>query len=146
MRTRGRRLFDVDEARIEIIPMIDIMMFLLVFFIVITLDMIANTGIRQQLPQPAPTRPDKIKLVVSLGADGALALNGQAITATALSDSFRAAKAAAGEHVEVLIVPDKRAGLQNVIAVMDLARAERLEAIGISASERSSPSESGSIR
>lgn len=146
MTRRGRRLFDVEEPRIEIIPMIDIMMFLLVFFIVITLDRIANTGIRQQLPQMAQKRLEKKQLVVSLAADGALALNGQAISAGALAGAFRAAKATGGEHIEVLIIPDKSVALQNVITVMDLARAERLEAIGISASERSPPSRNGHIR
>ena len=34
MKRRGHSYFDVDKPRIEIIPMIDIMMFLLVFFVV----------------------------------------------------------------------------------------------------------------
>ncbi len=46
MRNSRRHYFGADaKARIEIIPMIDIMMFLLVFFMIITLKMIEGAGI-----------------------------------------------------------------------------------------------------
>ena len=38
------RYFETRKARIEIIPMIDIMLFLLVFFAMLTLRMIPATG------------------------------------------------------------------------------------------------------
>ncbi len=44
------RYFDADRPRVEVIPMIDIMMFLLVFFVVISLNMIAGTGVDMVLP------------------------------------------------------------------------------------------------
>ncbi|MBW8065887.1 MAG: biopolymer transporter ExbD, partial [Ferrovum sp.] len=42
--------FETKRARIEIIPMIDIMFFLLVFFIMITLHMIPSTGVASKMP------------------------------------------------------------------------------------------------
>ena len=48
--------FEAKKARIEIIPMIDIMFFLLVFFIMITLHMIPNAGLKTQLPSSASAR------------------------------------------------------------------------------------------
>ena len=45
MSTRARAgYFAAAKPRVEVIPMIDIMMFLLVFFVVISLRMIAGTG------------------------------------------------------------------------------------------------------
>ena len=44
------------KARIEIIPMIDVMMFLLVFFVLISMNVIPATGIKTQLP--GSTQPD----------------------------------------------------------------------------------------
>ena len=38
------------KARIEIVPMIDVMMFLLVFFVLISLHVIPALGIKTQLP------------------------------------------------------------------------------------------------
>ena len=40
----------LKRARIEIIPMIDIMLFLLVFFVMLTLKMIPTTGHTTKLP------------------------------------------------------------------------------------------------
>lgn len=39
------------HARIEIIPMIDVMMFLLVFFVLISLNVIPSQGLNTDLPQ-----------------------------------------------------------------------------------------------
>ncbi|MHB1203420.1 MAG: ExbD/TolR family protein, partial [Acidithiobacillus sp.] len=46
----ARRYFEAHKGRVEIIPMIDIMLFLLVFFIMITLQMIPDKGLNLQLP------------------------------------------------------------------------------------------------
>ncbi|MBU2842851.1 ExbD/TolR family protein, partial [Acidithiobacillus thiooxidans] len=46
----NRRYFEQKKGRVEIIPMIDIMLFLLVFFIMITLQMIPDKGLNLQLP------------------------------------------------------------------------------------------------
>jgi biopolymer transport protein ExbD len=42
-----------EKARIEIIPMIDIIFFLLVFFMVSTLSMTVNRGLPVNLPKAA---------------------------------------------------------------------------------------------
>lgn len=44
------RYFEPKKGRVEIIPMIDIMLFLLDFFIMITLQMIPDKGLNLQLP------------------------------------------------------------------------------------------------
>src|SRR5450830_1506123 len=44
------RYFETKKARIEIIPMIDIMLFLLVFFAMMTLKMIPTSGHVSKLP------------------------------------------------------------------------------------------------
>ena len=67
------------KARIEIIPMIDTMFFLLVFFMIATLSMTLQRGMPVNLPTAGSTT-DKVKEQVSLTIteDGALLiLNGQ---------------------------------------------------------------------
>ena len=148
--TRGKNMFHIEEARIEIIPMIDIMMFLLVFFIMITLEMITNTGIQQELPGNAvPSELQTVtKLVVEMSPAGELKVNGAPATRESLVDSLRAAKAteAQGAKVEVLIAPDKQVNLQSVISIMDLARAEKIEAVGVGTRKGSEPSKKGKIQ
>ena len=48
----------MEKARIEIIPMIDIIFFLLVFFIVSTLSMTINHGLPVNLPKAASSQQD----------------------------------------------------------------------------------------
>ena len=67
------RYFETRKARIEIIPMIDIMLFLLVFFAMLTLRMIPTSGQVTKLPtsSTAVTIPPP-KLLVEITADGSL--------------------------------------------------------------------------
>ena len=52
----ARRYFEARKGRVEIIPMIDIMLFLLVFFIMITLQMILDKWLNLQSPPPVKPR------------------------------------------------------------------------------------------
>ena len=47
-----------EKARIEIIPMIDIIFFLLVFFMISTLSMTINRGLPVNLPKAASSQRD----------------------------------------------------------------------------------------
>jgi len=51
--------FEALKPRVEVIPMIDIMMFLLVFFVVISLRMIAGTGVPMEIPGSKTTQSIK---------------------------------------------------------------------------------------
>src|SRR6267142_1288856 len=58
------------KARIEIIPLIDVMFFLLATFIMVSLSMTRNTGMQVALPSAStaekqPSRDDSVTLTVS---------------------------------------------------------------------------------
>ena len=83
---RSHYLGGEEKARIEIIPMIDIMFFLLVFFIMITLHMIPNAGLRTQLPSSASAvalPPPKV--IVTLSTDGSMSVDGRTLTSAQLT-------------------------------------------------------------
>ena len=73
------------KARIEIIPMIDVMMFLLIFFVLISLNVIPAFGLKTALPgsttaqRAVSTTPP---VVITLLDDGRVALEGQPVPAT----------------------------------------------------------------
>ena len=50
------RYFEHQEPRLNIIPMIDIMMFLLVFFVLMVLHMIPNTGVKPSIFKAATAK------------------------------------------------------------------------------------------
>lgn len=122
------------KARIEIIPMIDVMMFLLIFFVLISLNVIPAFGLKTNLPtsrtaqrQVQPRPP----VVVTLLADGRLAVDGQGVPRDQFGARVARLRAAAspGEPRRFLVNADEGVRWQSVVEVMDVLRAQGIEAI-----------------
>ena len=130
-RTRSS-YFEADRPRVEVVPMIDIMMFLLVFFVVISVKMIAGTGIEMDLPGSSTLRdlkPSTITVGVTKG--GEIVLDGKTVSPQTLQDRLTALKR--DKPVEVVLAGDKDASLQVLLKVMDSVRAAGITTVGIAA-------------
>jgi biopolymer transport protein ExbD len=126
------RYFETRKARIEIIPMIDVMLFLLVFFIFITLQMIPDAGVSLQLPVSSQT--DQLphpKLTVNVLPDGTIQVKGQTITDATLTAMLEADGDPA--KTELTIATDKTTAFQKFMNVIDDARKASVTDIGIAA-------------
>ena len=133
MKRRGHSYFDVDKPRIEIIPMIDIMMFLLVFFIVITLRMIQGTGIQLDLPSSKTTQDLKpTQITIGVQKDGAMYIDGQPYSAEAMKAKLEEAKRSS-DKLAVILAGDKELTYQNTLKVMDVARSAGISQVGLAA-------------
>ncbi len=133
MSTRATRYFEADRARIEVIPMIDIMMFLLVFFIMISVDTIAGSGVALDLPSSkTPQALKDTQITIGVQKDGGTFIQGKPVKPEELSARLKAAKAKG--KVDVVIAGDKEVALQKLLQVMDLVRAEGISSVGIAAS------------
>ena len=133
MKRRGHSYFDVDKPRIEIIPMIDIMMFLLVFFIVITLSMIQGTGIQLDLPSSKTTQDLKpTQITIGVQKDGAMYIDGQPYSAEAMKAKLEEAKKSS-DKLAVILAGDKELTYQNTLKVMDVARSAGISQVGLAA-------------
>jgi|LNFM01.1.fsa_nt_gb biopolymer transport protein ExbD len=134
MKSRTMRYFEADKPRIEVIPMIDIMMFLLVFFIMITIDTIAGSGIALDIPNSkTPQVLKDSQITIGVQKEGAMFVQGKPITPEALTERLKADKAKG--NVDVVIAGDKEVPLQKLLDVMDLVRAEGINSVGIAASK-----------
>ena len=132
MRSNRPSYFDASKPRVEVIPMIDIMMFLLVFFVVISLKMIAGTGLDMELPGSATTQELKTSTItVGVTKAGATVVEGKTLTPEALKERLVALKKA--QPVEVVLAGDKDVPLQILIQVMDTVRAAGITTVGIAA-------------
>jgi len=132
MRSNRPGYFDASRPRVEVIPMIDIMMFLLVFFVVISLKMIAGTGIDMELPGSATTQELKTSTItVGVTKGGATVVDGKTLTPDALKERLVALKKA--QAVEVVLAGDKDVSLQTLLQVMDTVRAAGISTVGIAA-------------
>lgn len=111
-----------NKAHIELIPMIDVMMFLLVFFVLISLNVIPAQGLKTQLPGAASAqqlKPQK-KAIVTLGDNDGLQLDGQAI---ALQDLVGVLKQQQhDEPLTIILNSDKGVAVERLVAVMDNLR------------------------
>ena len=110
------------KARIEIIPMIDTMFFLLVFFMIATLAMTLQRGMPVNLPTAASTT-DRVKEQVSLTLteDGTLYYNKEPIALNELQTRLSALLQADPDPT-VVINADEQISHGRVIEVMDHVR------------------------
>lgn len=114
--------------------MIDVMMFLLVFFVLISIDVIPAFGVKTRLPSAASATASsgRHNAVVALGRSGELQLDGQTVTAEQLVPRLVAIRQA-HPQVSVIINGDRSVELQRVIDVMERIRAAGFQAISIAA-------------
>jgi biopolymer transport protein ExbD len=132
---------DSRKARIEIIPMIDIIFFLLVFFMVSTLSMTINRGLPVNLPKAASSQQDlRESFNITVTEDGTLFLNKEPIT---LSDLGQRVKAGLEKEPELVVIinADDQARHGTIVTVMDeirLAGVSRL-AIAVRSERRVQP-------
>lgn len=116
------------HARLEIIPFIDIMFFLLATFMMASLSMVHNEGIDLNLPKATTSLPDQElpkENTVSIDADGIVYINGEASSVEAAGQFFRALYQKDAES-RLIVQGDYRCDYGKVVEVFDLARSQGL--------------------
>ncbi|MHB1585782.1 MAG: ExbD/TolR family protein [Acidiferrobacteraceae bacterium] len=121
--------FERRRSRIELIPMIDVMFFLLVFFLIITLRMIPDKGIGLALPRSGTAQHlPRPRILVGILADGTVQVAGKRVTSEALA---RMLKVVAPRHPQVTIAAAANVPFQAFVRVMDACRRAGITGIGI---------------
>jgi len=107
------------SSRLEIIPMIDVMMFLLVFFVLISLNALPALGLRVALPYAsAPMRLEVThRVTLTLTAAGEVYLDGERTTLEGITQRLRSY--ARDAKLTVIISADRDAHLQPLVSVLD---------------------------
>jgi biopolymer transport protein ExbD len=126
------------KARIEIIPMIDVMMFLLVFFVLISVNVIPALGIKTQQPnssQVQQLRTKDVQVVVTLGKENVIQVDGKDVEIKDLSAAVKR-KAGTAEQIAVIVNSDKGAEVQTLVDVMDEIKKSGLGKVSLAARER----------
>ncbi len=113
-----------QKARIELIPMIDTMAFLLIFFMIASLAMSRQQGMPVNLPRAEAAAPQTWgdrALVVTITREGKLYLNREAIRLHELRPAVEA-RLAAKPNTIVVINADEGLRHGAVMRVMDLVK------------------------
>ncbi|MBC8751672.1 MULTISPECIES: ExbD/TolR family protein [Paraburkholderia] len=131
MRNHRAHYFGNDEKpRIEIIPMIDIMMFLLVFFMLVMLRMVQGTGLKLELPQSSTAAQlSTVAVTVGVEKDGQLHLDRNDISGPQLTARLK--DMATKKQVNVTIAGDKGVEYETIIKTMDLVRSAGISSVAL---------------
>ena len=125
------RYLEAKKARIEIIPMIDIMLFLLVFFIMITLRMIPSSGHLTKLPtsSTAVTIPPP-KVLIEIQPDGNLLVENRTLTPAQLTAMLLQRD---NSKTAITIAGNQSITLQQIMSTIDAVKKGGATEIGLSA-------------
>lgn len=126
----GSKLPQDHEARIEIIPLIDIMFFLLAAFMLVSLSMVNMKSVKVNLPTATTATADTKKDFINLSIDhtGAIFLDRQPMGANELAQRL-AALQRTNANLRVFISGDRDARHGDVIAALDLVRGTGIDKV-----------------
>ena len=121
------------RARIEMLPLIDIVFLLLVFFIYAMLSMAVHRGLPVQLPRSSEVETERdLILAVTVGADGSVHVDKEAVV---LEQLGRILQQKAGDEKEtgVLVFADRSLPYQTLFRVLDQIRSVGLTRVSLQA-------------
>ncbi|HXV19323.1 MAG TPA: biopolymer transporter ExbD [Candidatus Omnitrophota bacterium] len=111
------------KARIEIIPLIDVVFFLLATFVMVSLSMVKNEGIAVNLPSAATSSAQdrKASATITVAEDGSLYLNQEKIASGELHGRLEVLRKNDPE-LKVFINGDEAADFGAAVRVLDEVR------------------------
>lgn len=112
-----------DEPEINLIPLIDVLLVILIF-LAATTSFTRFSQLQLDLPQASADAPDPQAMQLAISQEGLYALNGQLLSATTAQEVARALSAAAGTNESAVLVinADTLASHGSVVRVMEAAR------------------------
>lgn len=114
----------VEELELNLTPMIDCLLFLVVFLLLsTTFNHFSRLNILLPEAEGVKVEQSKQKIEVAVQADGAYLVNGNKLTTTGEAELIAAVKQVAGENRKQLFVisADGKASHQSVVRAMDVA-------------------------
>ena len=119
-----------------IIPMIDIIFFLLVFFMMNSLQTVAQKALAVQLPQAqSASAPAQLPIIMTLDEEGHITINNKPVS---IQESATIMKQHMQENANAAVVlqADKRTAHGQVVAVMDMLKTSGVTRLSIAAEQK----------
>lgn len=120
------------KARIEIIPLIDIVFFLLATFVMVSMSMVKNQGVPVRLPSAATgvAEDRKIAVTISVTERGEVYLDKEKLTVADAKKRLGALKSK-DPDLKVFINGDERAYFGQAVEILDEVRALGIKKVSI---------------
>jgi biopolymer transport protein ExbD len=129
------------KARLEIIPLIDIIFFLLATFVMVSLSMTKNQGVQVALPTASTAKSmgdnQEMEKAVTLSVNdkGEIFFNKEKVTPSQLPIKLQTYKTQAKDP-KVIINSDSGADFKHVVLVLDEVRKCGIEKVGINTDKK----------
>lgn len=123
-----------DSPTLMIIPMIDIIFFLLVFFMLNMLNMVTQKTLPVALPQATSAKVDRTAtLPVAIRADKTVFVEDQPVDLTALPSVLQSHFTAEGTPPVVVVRADRSVDVATLVAVFDVVHQSGIERVTLAA-------------
>ena len=125
-----------EEPKLMIIPMIDIIFFLLVFFMMNSLQTVAQKALAVQLPQAqSASAPAQMPIIMTLDEEGHITIDNKPVS---IQESATIMKQHMQENANAAVVlqADKRTAHGQVVAVMDMLKTSGVTRLSIAAEQK----------
>ena len=132
--------YENRRARIELLPMIDVVFLLLVFFIYAMLSMVTHRGLRVELPVSATAQADKRQyLNITITSENTILLENEVVQLSDLARRVLETRALEsrkpGDGMAVFIRGDAHSDLGVALGVLDRLRAAGIRDVSFEARE-----------
>ena len=122
VKLQGGSSNDEEEARIEVVPLIDIMFFLLASFMLVSISMTQLNRVNIKLPTSTTAVPDMKTPPIHLAIDahGVITWDMAVVTPTEITDRLKALPP--DENTSVMIGADEESRHKQVLSVLDAVK------------------------
>ena len=125
------------RARVEMLPLIDIVFLLLIFFIYAMLSMVVNRGISVNLPLSSTAKiEEELPISVAIKENGDILLDDQSVLLEELGILLKL-RANKGQATGLILSSDKNVTCQRLINIMDEIRESGISKISLQTKESS---------
>ena len=119
-----------------IIPMIDIIFFLLVFFMMNSLQTVAQKALTVQLPQAqSASTPTQLPIIITLDEAGHMTIDNKPVSITE-SSGIMTKHIQENANAAVVLQADRRTAHGQVVAVMDMLKQSGVKRLSIAAEQK----------
>jgi len=129
--------YENKKARVEMLPLIDVVFLLLVFFIYAMLSMVVHRGLIVELPEASTAQVDRKDYVsITITDENAVLVGKQPVELSGLVDEVMS-QAGGKTDIPVFINGDRGADLGVAIRVLDLLRGEGIAEVSFECRQES---------
>ena len=127
-----------EKPQLIVVPMVDVMLFLLAFFVLITGSLIPGLAIKTDPPET--TRKSKVQVkeevvTITIKKDGTIYFGNRKVSLNELSKLLKKKKKE-NPRISVAINADRDSKVQLLVSVMDITQETGINSIGLLAKEK----------